>query len=383
MSADEGPRTLPLRERHREAGAVLGSAEGWEVPRHYGDPPAEYGAATGSAAVFDRSHRGRLLVGGRSPRQMLAGTLTGSLPDPLQPSGEGVRTGRATESAALTPKGKTVSDLRVLPWWEEGDEESFLLDVPAAGMEGLRAHFRTYLPPRLAPVEEREGTAMITVVGPDAVDVLAEVLGPPGDLPAGALGGAGAGDVFCLGDDPEGALRVVGSAEVAEPAWDVLGPVERIEEAWEAVRRAGARPAGRGVWETLRIEAGRPLYGADLDDSTIPVEAGIHERVIDHGKGCYTGQEVIVRIRDRGRVNRHLRGLLLGRAKAPAPGTELYDDGGKEVGRVTSAAESPRYGQGVALGYVRREVEPGGRVRVGAPDGSEAEVRELGPGWGD
>lgn len=347
-----------------------------------GDPIAEYRSAVEGAAVFDRSHRGRLLVTGRAPRQMLDGTLTGSLPDPLLPAGGGVRTGRATESAALTPKGKTVSDLRVLPWWEGGDEEAFLLDIPAAGTEGLRSHFRTYLPPRLAPVEERVGTAMITVVGPEAVAVLAEAMAPPARLPVGALDGAGAGDVFCLGDDPEGALRVVGTAEVAGPAWDVLGPAERVEATWDALRRGGARPAGSDVWKTLRIETGRPLYGVDLDDSTIPVEAGIHERVIDHAKGCYTGQEVIVRIRDRGRVNRHLRGLLLGRAEAPAPGTELYDAGGKEVGRVTSSAESPRYGQTVALGYVRREVEPGGEVRVGGPDGPPAGVRELGPDWG-
>jgi folate-binding protein YgfZ len=111
-----------------------------------------------------------------------------------------------------------------------------------------------------------------------------------------------------------------------------------------------------------------------MDDRTIPVEAGIHERAIDYGKGCYTGQEVIVRIRDRGHVNRHLRQLMLGEVAPPPPGTELHVEGGaKPVGSITTAVRSPRFGQTVALGWVRRGVE-------GTPFPSSAEPREAGSG---
>lgn len=122
---------------------------------------------------------------------------------------------------------------------------------------------------------------------------------------------------------------------------------------------AGARPAGLGVWSTLRIEAGRPVFGSDMDERTIPPEAGIVERAIDQQKGCYTGQEVIVRIRDRGHVNRQLRRLELGDVAAPPSGSELHDiDGsGKVLGEITSVAQSPAFGGVVAMAYVRRGAE--------------------------
>jgi hypothetical protein len=138
----------------------------------------------------------------------------------------------------------------------------------------------------------------------------------------------------------------------------VYGPAGAVEALWETLVHGGAHPAGLGVWTTLRVEAGRPAYGTDMDEDTIPVEAGIHDRAIDYAKGCYTGQEVIVRIRDRGHVNRELRQLMLGDVPAPRPGAELFVEGSeKPVGHITSAVESPRFAQTVALGYVRRGVE--------------------------
>jgi glycine cleavage system aminomethyltransferase T len=102
------------------------------------------------------------------------------------------------------------------------------------------------------------------------------------------------------------------------------------------------------------------------------------ERAVSFGKGCYTGQEVIVRIAHRGHVNKHLRGLLLGDAPAPAPGTRLINPAtGKDAGWLTSVAFSPMLGQTVALGYVRRDVEPGMAVRVGDAEGAEARVVRL------
>jgi folate-binding protein YgfZ len=139
---------------------------------------------------------------------------------------------------------------------------------------------------------------------------------------------------------------------------------------------------GFGALETLRIEEGRPRYGRELTEETIPTEAfestGLMSRAISFHKGCYTGQEVIVRIAHRGHVNRNLRGLLLGEAPAPAASAPLFHpETGKEIGWVTSSAHSPRAGQTVALAFVRRELGPGDRVRVGAADGAEATVSSL------
>ena len=188
----------------------------------------------------------------------------------------------------------------------------------------------------------------------------------------------------CLltGPPPDG-LLVARLAEVRVTAFDILGDRAALARLGAELVRLGAAPTGMGVFETLRIEAGRPEFGLDMDERTIPTEAGIDARAIDHGKGCYTGQEVIVRIRDRGHVNRHLRGLLLGDAPTPAPGTPLHSGTrAKPVGHVTSAALSPAFGQTIALGFVRREVVPPAELRLGDPDGAAVAVRALGDdGW--
>jgi len=161
--------------------------------------------------------------------------------------------------------------------------------------------------------------------------------------------------------------------DVWPSAWTVLGAVESVRAVWSALVEDGVTPAGLGVWSTLRVEAGRPAFGTDMDQDTLPPEAGIVDRAIDHTKGCYTGQEVIVRIRDRGHVNRHLRVLDLGDIPAPTRGVELLaaDGSGKSVGHLTSVVQSPRFDGVLAMGYVRRGVTDAllgdRRVTVGSP----------------
>lgn len=358
------PHPSPLLEAMRAQGGVVSEYHGTAVVRHFGDPHAEYEAATGKVAVFDRSHRTRLRVTGKAPRQMLNGILTGTLPEAPGEAGAGVLAGSATYHAVLTPKGKLLTDLWCLCSAEGEESGEFLLDVPVAGRENLLEHLRKFLPPRFAKVEDRtRDLASISVVGPAAARHVSRLaLGLRVDdheLTALAEGG------WCLaGSFEDGGLVVMRTEEVWPEAYTLYGPAESLGALWEGLVHGGARPAGLGVWTTLRVEAGRPAYGTDMDQDTIPVEAGIHERAIDYHKGCYTGQEVIVRIRDRGHVNRHLRQLMLGDVPTPRSGTELWVDGSdKPVGHVTSAVQSPRFGQTVALGYVRRGVEGSPRPR--------------------
>ena len=131
---------------------------------------------------------------------------------------------------------------------------------------------------------------------------------------------------------------------------------------------------GAAAWEVLRVEAETPVYGLDMDDSTIPTEAGLENVAIDHTKGCYTGQEVIVRIRDRGHVNRRLRLVQLSDQPTPPAGAELFIPGREKVaGQVRSAVQSPRYDQTIALAYVRRDAWDGTGDQpafvVAGPDG--------------
>ena len=117
-----------------------------------------------------------------------------------------------------------------------------------------------------------------------------------------------------------------------------------------------------------------------MDESTLFPETGLVDRAVDHTKGCYTGQEVIVRIRDRGHVNRFLRGLLLAQGPAPKSGAELFQES-RVVGGITSVVESPGRGGPIGLGYVHRDVADGEQVTVGSPAGLPAGIRPLGPGW--
>jgi folate-binding protein YgfZ len=170
----------------------------------------------------------------------------------------------------------------------------------------------------------------------------------------------------------------VRTGEAGVMGFDLIVPAGLRDALCSALLQAGAKAAPLETLELLRIEAGRPRWGAELDEEVIPLEAGLLQRAISTGKGCYTGQEVIVRILHRGHVNRHLRGLLLGGASPPLPGTQLLPPGeAKPVGRVTSACVSPRLGQTIALAYVRREIAPGSTLRLDRAEAGDAVVVEL------
>jgi folate-binding protein YgfZ len=299
---------------------------------------------------------------------MLDGILTGTLPPLPEAVASGGLRGRASYSCVLTPKGRMITDLwsvcRSSGEDDSGEGDSFLLDVPVAGGTGLSEHLRKFLPPRFSTVlDVSSTTAMISVVGPDAPGLLSRLaLG----LRVGSadLTSLDEGEWLSAGSSAEDGLLVVRTQDVWLEAYSVLGPAGSVTSLWKALVSAGAVPAGLDAWSTLRVEEGRPAFGTDMDQTTIPVEAGIHERAIDYQKGCYTGQEVIVRIRDRGHVNRSLKRLHLGDVPLPAKGTELFvADQERPAAVVTSAVKSPRFGGVVALAYVRRGVEGDPRPR--------------------
>jgi len=362
--------------------SAAGASRGTEVAWHLEYPSGEYDAAREGAAVVDRSRRGRWRITGRDPEKILSGVLTCSIPSPAEVGEGGALRGAGVYGAVLTPKGRLVTDLRLFPRGFFGD--AFLLEIAAAGIEGLRSHFGKYVPPLFARAEEvTEETGMITVLGPEAAGILDRTL-PRMPWETGELKILEENAFLGLAGEENGdGVRIVRCGTPDVPAFDLVGTREALNVLGARLEKEGARPVGHRVWEILRIEGGRPAFGTDMDEETIPVEAGIHRRAIDYEKGCYTGQEVIVRIRDRGRVNWHLRGLLLGEAPPPEPGTELFEEGGeKSVGRVTSAGPSPRFGQVAGLGYVRREVEPPATLRIGSGEGEEVGVRELSDeGW--
>ena len=170
-------------------------------------------------------------------------------------------------------------------------------------------------------------------------------------------------------------LFVLGSDEAGVAGFDVVLPAERKAELQVLLEDSGAAAVGAAALETTRIEAGRPRFHVDMDEETIPLEAGIEDRAISLTKGCYVGQEIVIRVlhRGHGRVARRLVGLGLdASAPVPARGDTLRAGpstgsgrGERDIGSITSAVYSPRMARPIALGYVHRDfVEPGTSVRV-------------------
>jgi folate-binding protein YgfZ len=155
---------------------------------------------------------------------------------------------------------------------------------------------------------------------------------------------------------------------------DLIFEAEARERVTDALLGAGAAEVSPEAAEILRIEAGRPRFGAEMGTETMPAEAGIVEQAVSFTKGCYIGQETVARLHYKGKPNRHLRGLKLSGAQGAQPGDPVLL-GEKEVGRLGSAGVSPAFGP-VGLAILRREAEPGATVAVGE-DGVTAEVVAL------
>jgi len=305
---------------------------------------SEYRALTEGCGLVDRAGRGRLALTGADRRTFLHGQVTQDI--------EALEPGHGRYAALLTHKGKMLSDLRVL---DLGDE--LLLSCERAGLQELFNMIRRYKLGSDVEVHKRTlEMGELSLIGPQARQVAgAEALGPEehDNVPAELAGRP----VVLVATD----LGV-----------DVFCDAAATEDVRTALLAAGAAEVTEAAAELVRVESGRPRYGADLDDSVIPQEAGLNERAVSFTKGCYVGQETVARLFYRGKPNRHLRGLKL---SAPVePGTPLRL-GEKEVGRITSVAVSPTRGP-IALALVRRQAEPGSTVAAGDGEVS-AEVVEL------
>jgi folate-binding protein YgfZ len=261
-------------------------------------------------------------------------------------------------AGVLTPKGKFIADLRA---YKKGAD--VMLELDATAKAGLLEHLKKSVPPLFARFEDVSATyAVLGVYGPNAGSCIRAI---DENMPE------------ALADDEIAELNIgsaIGTHYSGTSGVDLVVSREQADDVLERLIAAGAQPASLDTLEVLRIEAGQPRWGAELDEGVIPIEAGLRARMISETKGCYTGQEVIIRILHRGHVNRHLRGLRFGATHIVA-GTALFNEAGKEIGKVTSVTWSPRFDQYIGLGYVRREIEPPAAVRAG--DSGTAEVIAL------
>lgn len=339
----------PLHDATSAAGAVFVEEAGFLAPAHFGDALAEYNAARNAAVLVDQSPRGKIEVSGADAARFLHNLTTNDILN-LAP-------GAGCEAFLTTAKAKVIAYLLIYRHAAPVDPPGFSLDVAAGSADKVMQHLDRYLiSEQVEFANHTTAFAQMHLAGPCAEALLRQILGDA-NLPSSILQHKAAS----FGSEGEGWLRRHDALGL--PGYDLVCPAEKAMSIWHRLIQAGARPAGRDACEMLRIEAGLPREGADIDENTFAPEVGRIAETISYTKGCYLGQESIVMARDRGQVNRTLVGVRLPAGPVPHDSRLLADD--KEVGRITSSVPSPRLGMGLGLAYVRRgHQEPGTKLEV-------------------
>jgi len=319
----------------------------------------EYDAARQRAGLVDRAEYAYVVLSGKDRASYLQGLLTNDIAA-LSP-------GQGCYAAYLTPQGRMIADLWV---YELGDV--MLLRLLRDVKPTVLAKLDQFIFSEDVQLGDVSDTFIATaIVGPQSPQLLSSVL----DVPESTLS--------ALAD--HGNLRatfvaqpaiVLRNSDLGEPGFDVLVEAIAYQPLRAALHHAGAVEIDPATADTLRVEAGVPKFHQDMDEETIPLEAGIESRAISLTKGCYVGQEVIIRVlhRGHGRVARKLVGLAKGGDVSFKRGAIVKAEG-RDIGEVTSAVWSPALQRPIALAYVHRDfVAPGTRVNV---DGADADVVAL------
>jgi len=352
----------PLAELHRAAGAELAPYFGVALPAQFGDPLGEHRLAREHVALLDTNFRTVFSLTGPDRTRYLNAVLTSNVRD-LAP-------GQGAIGLLLDAQGHIHAELETLAL-----EDRLIILGHALIREQTAATLDKFIimdDATLADETAESGT--LAVQGPAAPEIVRELTGI--ELTALADHGHASATINAVA----GAIscRVIRHSLFGFPGAEFLVRCEALAPLWTvlsaAVRERGGGPIGYRALEALRLEAGVPWFGADFGQHHIPHEAALDQTHISYTKGCYTGQEIVERVRSRGHVNRRRTAFLFSGTEPPVPGAKLTV-AGAEAGHVTSAAFSPLAGRPIGMGYLRREhSQPGTRLQCGSAD---TEVIEL------
>jgi folate-binding protein YgfZ len=308
-----------------------------------------YTAAAEGAGLVPRGDRGRIVVSGADRASYLQGLLTNDI--------AALRPGLGCYAAYLTAQGRMIADLWV---YELGG--TILLSLSRDVKDTVLAKLDQFIfseDVQLGDVSDTFGA--VAVIGPAAGALVQRAL-DPGDAAAAIPALAEHGNLrAAFHAEPVIVLRVT---DLGLPGYELLIDRHHLDGLADVLRSGGAIDLDAETADAFRIEAGIPKFHQDMDEETIPLEAGIEDRAISLTKGCYVGQEVIIRVlhRGHGRVAEKLVGLVIEGEPVPPPKT-VVKSGDREVGRVTSSAYSPKLDRPIALAYVQRDfITPGTRV---------------------
>ena len=364
---------------HHRLGATMVERDGWSVPESYGDVLLEYAAVReGGCGVIDLSHRSRILVSGTEAVQFLNGLITNDM--------KTLRENSWMPAAFPNVQGRLMASVRVIRLRDQGTDRNvcptFLIDTEATTHERvLKAIERFTLAGDFRVTDVTSQAATLSVQGRKAVDVVRNALG---DAAAGIATNQATQIAWPQNDENDVAgevtrsVTVIRASHTGEDGFDFVVNADRAESLWDTLQNAGARPVGYEALEILRIEAGLPRYGVDMDETNVVTEAALDDAV-SYTKGCYVGQEIIARIKYRGHVAKKLVGVMLEQAVKVAAGAVINSTEGKEVGRVTSFTYSPHLGHAIALAYLKYDyLAPDTSVKISSGEEElTAQVTEL------
>jgi folate-binding protein YgfZ len=347
---------------HLAAGAKLAQYFGIELPEQLSDFSTEYRLAREHAALIDTNFRAVFSLSGPDRARYLNAVLTSNVRD--------ITPGQGAIGLLLNAQGHIQAELETLAL-----DDRILIFGHAFLQEKTFATLDKFIIMDDATLtDDTAASGTLAVEGPAAPTVVRQLTGI--DLETlSPRGHAAASMQTSSGVIP---CRVIRHSLFGFPGAEFLAARDALMPLWNALQAAIQAQAGAAIGyralNALRLEAGVPWFGADFDERQIPHEAALESTHISYTKGCYTGQEIVERVRSRGHVNRRLTGLAFSSAEPPAPGAPLTAAGG-EAGHVTSAAFSPRAGKPIGMGYLRREhTQPGSQLQCG---NSEAQVIEL------
>lgn len=316
----------------------------------------EVQAARSGAGVLTRAGRALLRVGGTERGTWLQNLCTNHM--------TALEAGQGVYTFACDRKGRIQFDANVL-----ATEDALLLDMDAGRLETAQQYLDRFLIMEDVQLATEAERARLGLIGPRAFEI-AQAVGSRLGEEAPAL----AHEAFAW---EAAEVRVIRHDFIGMTGIEFDLPPIAGRTFWERLIEAGAVPVGRDAAEVLRIEAGVPLWGLDIDEETLPAETGQLERAVHFAKGCYTGHEIIERMRSRGVVSKRLRRLEIDGAERIETPAELHA-GERVVGRVTSAARRPEGVGWVALGYVATSVSEDVGIVVGDSRGLARRVKVLG-----
>ena len=306
------------------------------------------------AGLIDLSSRGRIRISGSEAVMFLNGLITNDM--------KTLADNRWMPAAFPTVQGRLIGAVRVVR-----TGASFLIDTDAESHEAiLKTVSRFTLAGDFKVTDLTDSTVLLTIQGKKAVEIAEKVFETSlADLPR---------DGVVELEWKETQVTIIRATHTSEDGFDLFIDSARAAEIREALISGGAQPVSEDTFDTLRVEAGIARYGRDMDESNVVVETNLDD-AISYSKGCYIGQEIIIRIKHRGHVAKKLIGLRFDTDQKIESGTVIKSDD-KEIGRVTSAVFSPKLNCTIALGYLRYEyLDPGTTVSTG--NNIAATVTEL------